>query len=66
MRVEWLATMTIGEIIGQILAGLAAVSFLVQISPIKLNPWSWIARKIGKAINHEVVAKVEGIARDVK
>lgn len=27
---------------------------LVQIAPVKVNPWSWLARMIGKAINAEV------------
>ena len=27
---------------------------LVQIAPVKLNPWSWLARMVGKAINAEV------------
>lgn len=32
---------------------------LVQITPIKLNPWSWIARRIGRAMNGEVIEKVD-------
>lgn len=39
---------------------------LIQISPIKLNPWSWIGRAIGRAINGEVLEKVETLTRDVK
>lgn len=31
---------------------------LIQISPIKLDPWSAIARAIGRAINKEVLAKL--------
>ncbi len=38
----------------------------VQISPIKINPWSWIGRCIGRAINGEVLEKVETLTRDVK
>lgn len=39
---------------------------LIQISPIKLNPWSWIGRSIGRAINGEVLEKVEALSKDVK
>ena len=39
---------------------------LIQITPIKLNPWSWIGRCIGRAINGEVLDKVQTLAQDVK
>jgi hypothetical protein len=34
---------------------------LVQITPIKINPWSWIARGIGRAINKDVLTEVSTI-----
>lgn len=39
---------------------------LVQIAPIKLNPWSWIGRCIGRAINSEVLERVDALSQDVK
>lgn len=39
---------------------------LVQIAPIKINPWSWIARFVGRAINGEVIEKVDALSADVK
>lgn len=39
---------------------------LVQIAPIKLNPWSWIARAIGRAINAEVIDKVDKLETKVE
>ena len=39
---------------------------LVQITPIKLNPWSWVGRMIGRAINGEVLDKVNTLANDVR
>jgi hypothetical protein len=39
---------------------------LVQIAPIKINPWSWIGKMIGRAINGEVLDKVNTLANDVK
>ena len=38
---------------------------LVQIAPIKVNPWSWVARTIGRAINTEVIQKVDKLESDV-
>lgn len=39
---------------------------VVQISPLKINPWSWLGRVIGRAINGEVLEKVETLSQDVK
>lgn len=46
--------------------GILVLMTLIQISPIKLNPWSWIGRAIGRAINGEVLEKVEALSEDVK
>lgn len=41
-------------------AGILAVLLtLVQISPIKVNPWNKIARAIGKALTADVLEKME-------
>lgn len=32
---------------------------VVQIAPVKINPWSWLARTIGRAINAEVIKKLD-------
>jgi len=34
---------------------LVSVSLLVEITPIKINPLSWLAKKIGKAFNGEMM-----------
>ncbi len=41
--------------------GLAGLLTLIQISPIKFNPWSVIARAIGRAINKEVLEKLRAV-----
>lgn len=38
---------------------------LVQITPIKINPWSWLGRMIGRAINGEVLEKVDTLTKNV-
>lgn len=45
--------------------GLLLLMTLVQISPIKIDPWTWLACKIGKAINGEVLEKVDTLTKDV-
>jgi hypothetical protein len=37
----------------------------IQVSPIKVNPWSWLAKRIGKAINGEVLSKVGSLEKEV-
>lgn len=34
---------------------------LVEISPIKINPWSWLAKCLGRAINADVIKKLETV-----
>lgn len=44
---------------------LIAVSGAIQISPIKIDPWSSLARSIGRAINKDVIDKVNKLEADV-
>lgn len=53
------------EIIARAAVILIGISAIIQISPIKLNPWSWLARHIGRAINKEVIDKVDKLESDV-
>ena len=32
---------------------------LMHIAPVKINPWSWLARAIGRAVNAEVIKKLD-------
>lgn len=57
--------MSIWEIIGEGAAGLAVLLTLIQVTPIKVNPWSAIARVIGRAINRELAAQISDIDRRV-
>lgn len=51
--------------IQEILASSGSVLFilmtLIQITPVKINPWSAIARAIGKALNRDVIEKLEKV-----
>ena len=39
---------------------------VVQITPIKINPWSAIARLLGKAINTDVLKELDDVKDEVK
>ena len=38
---------------------------IFQVTPIKINPWSWLGRLIGRAINGEVIAKVDDLSKEL-
>ena len=46
--------MNMGEILGWSGGTLLLLMTFVQIAPIKVNPWSWLSKKIGRAIKGEV------------
>ena len=39
-------------------AGLVVILSLIEITPVKVNPWQAIARALGRAINGEVLESV--------
>ncbi len=52
-------TMTGGEIAGWGLAALVAVLTLVQVSPLKLNPWDRILAWLGQKLNGKQLADLQ-------
>ncbi|MEY8230234.1 hypothetical protein AALA82_01245 [Oscillospiraceae bacterium 50-16] len=36
---------------------------LVQIAPVKVNPWSWLAKMVGKAVNADVSKELGAISK---
>ena len=36
---------------------------LVQIAPVKVNPWSWVAKMVGKAVNADVSKELGAISK---
>lgn len=51
--------MNIQEILTGSSGALVIIMTLIQIAPIEVNPWSAIARMIGKALNGDVIEKLE-------
>ena len=38
---------------------------LIQITPIKINPWNWIGKKIGRMLNGEVLDEVSSLKKEL-
>lgn len=57
------------DTIKQILLGgggvLLVLMTLVQITPIKINPWTWLGKKIGRMLNGEVLDKVDDLGQEL-
>lgn len=58
--------MTLKDILTYGGGGALFVMTLLQIAPIQINPWSWLARAIGRAINGEVIKKVDALSKDLQ
>lgn len=53
--------MSIQEIVTKGGGILVIVLTLVQLTPIKINPWSWLAKTIGRAINSDVIKELDAV-----
>lgn len=58
---EFVKTISAGDYVLIILLVLS----VIQITPIKINPWTYLARHIGRAINGEVMEEVKTIQNDL-
>ena len=50
--------LAIKDYASNILAVLAMFSIVIEVAPIKINPWSFLANKLGKAFNKEVLNEI--------
>lgn len=53
--------MKLSDLLPMVPPALLALMSLVEVSPIKFNPWSALAKWLGRAINAEVMAKIDQI-----
>ena len=58
--------MTLAEILLTGGGGALLLLTLIQIAPIKINPWSALARTLGRAINGEVLRMLSEVKTDQK
>lgn len=57
--------MSLQDIVLYSSGGLLLLLTFVQISPIKINPWSWLARCIGRSLNKDLFDKIDAIDKKV-
>lgn len=57
--------MSILELLGCGAGGLLAMTALIQIAPIKVNPWTAIAKAVGRAINADVLNELNTVKQDL-
>lgn len=57
--------MNLNEILSVSGIGVVALLTLIQIAPIKVNPWSAIAKAIGRAINSDLIGAVKTVSENV-
>lgn len=58
---ETIQKLTIGDIVKWVLLVAGCLSTFLEFSKIKVNPWSALARLIGKAINKEVLEQLDEV-----
>ena len=42
------------QVLGAAIAAVTGIS-LIQLAPIRINPWSWLGKRLGRALNGEVL-----------
>lgn len=55
--------MSVGEILGWSSGAVLLILAMVKIKPIEINPWQHMAKKIGRAINSEVLLEITEIKK---
>jgi uncharacterized coiled-coil DUF342 family protein len=57
---------TLQEIFGTGTVLVVVILSMIEVSKIKINPWSWLAKQIGNAINGEVLKEVKELKTDIQ
>jgi hypothetical protein len=60
---EYLESIDTSSLLTIIVTALLGLSVFIEITPIKLNPWSWLFKILGKAINSDVTNKLSTIEK---
>ena len=63
--IELFSQMTTGEIAGWGIVALALILSLIQISPLKINPWDSIFGWVGKKVNGKMQKQLEALQKQV-
>lgn len=63
---EFVDQLSLGSLLGGSGVFLFLLLTIIQIAPIKVNPWTWIARKIGRAVTGEALDRLDVLEQDIK
>ena len=58
---EWIAEHLTATVALALVGGFT----LFEVAPIKINPWSWLLRKVGAAVNREVLERLKKLESKV-
>lgn len=58
--------MSLAELLASGSGTILVLLTLVQIAPIKVNPWSALAKGFGRVINGEIIEKMDGLENEIK
>lgn len=58
--------MTLGDLFGAGCGGIVLLVTLVQIAPIRCDPWGWLFRWAGLQFNGEVLARVANLGAELE
>lgn len=62
---EILSGITLEDLVGRIVKLLAVLSIFVEITPIKICPWSGLLKWIGKKVNGDLIDRVKAVENKV-
>lgn len=57
--------MTLKELLAGIGGSVLALMTLIQMSPLQINPWSALIRALGRAMNQDLLDKVDHLSEEV-
>lgn len=63
---EFLSTVGVNNIATGSSVIILVIMTLLEVSKVKINPWSWIAKQFGRACNKEVLERVDRLDSEVK
>ena len=63
--IEKLAELTFGQLTGYAALIIALLSTVLEVSKIKVNPWSWLGHKISHIISAPVLKELEGMRKEI-
>ena len=57
--------MTLSDIMTKGVGVVLIASVVVQVAPIRIDPWTWLAKKIGRAMNGEMLSEIRTLRHDL-